>query len=74
MLTFSTELERGQLRYKHLSWACIGIYAFMGKYLLCLSALSLSQKSMISSKGNVFACTLVLDKGLKLVCQNAVTA
>ena len=46
----------------------------MGKYLLWLSVFSLSQKAMILSKGNVFARTLLLDKALKLVCQNAVTA
>ena len=46
----------------------------MGKYLLWLTVFSLSQKAMILSKGNVFARTLLLDKALKLVCQNAVTA
>ena len=43
----------------------------MGKYLLCLSAFSLSQKPTILSKGNVFACILPLNRGLKLLSQNA---
>ena len=33
IITFSTDLERRQMRDKRRSWPWIGIYAFMKKYL-----------------------------------------